>query len=568
MSWTPKVQKVDGGFATSGGTADPKWYPSIGSVIQGPPGPKGESGVHIGEDTPPESANVWVIPTGEPTSVEDWSFHLQDGTTDTKTVVVLDSDHGEESDELGILRVRQADGSWKEIPALTGRQGPKGDPGEAFTYDDFTEEQLAALQGPQGPAGPKGETGDPFEYDDFTPEQLENLRGKDGASGVHIGEDTPPENANVWVIPTGEPTSTEDWEFDMEDGTTDTKTVVVIDGDEPNGELGILRVRQADGSWKEIPALVGRRGPQGEQGEQGPQGEPGQTGSVGPEGPQGIQGPQGPKGDTGDTGPKGPQGEKGDTGPQGPQGEKGDTGPQGPKGDTGTFDSSALNDYALKTELKKKADDYSIELYNGTKGNPKPVRFASFNYSACDSENGIAALIKMVSGHGNGSSYAFMQDAIIKVSSAGTVSVDNFKYYGAAVTDDGVQRQYGDIFWLVDTTNKIVDFYCLMGQYARLNMTPWKRLTYSSKGTVTQYTSATVYSSGEKSWGNNSEFALMRDIPTVPTKTSELTNDSGFLTQHQDLSAYAKKTEVPSNTESWTFTLEDGSTTTKAVYVK
>ena len=511
MSWTPKVQKVDGGFATSGGTADPKWYPSIGSVIQGPPGPKGESGVHIGEDTPPESANVWVIPTGEPTSVEDWSFHLQDGTTDTKTVVVLDSDHGEESDELGILRVRQADGSWKEIPALTGRQGPKGDPGEAFTYDDFTEEQLAALQGPQGPAGPKGETGDPFEYDDFTPEQLENLRGKDGASGVHIGEDTPPENANVWVIPTGEPTSTEDWEFDMEDGTTDTKTVVVIDGDEPNGELGILRVRQADGSWKEIPALVGRRGPQGEQGEQGP---------------------------------------------------------QGPKGDTGTFDSSALNDYALKTELKKKADDYSIELYNGTKGNPKPVRFASFNYSACDSENGIAALIKMVSGHGNGSSYAFMQDAIIKVSSAGTVSVDNFKYYGAAVTDDGVQRQYGDIFWLVDTTNKIVDFYCLMGQYARLNMTPWKRLTYSSKGTVTQYTSATVYSSGEKSWGNNSEFALMRDIPTVPTKTSELTNDSGFLTQHQDLSAYAKKTEVPSNTESWTFTLEDGSTTTKAVYVK
>lgn len=34
----------------------------------------------------------------------------------------------------------------------------------------------------------------------------------------------------------------------------------------------------------------------------------------------------------------------------------------------------------------------------------------------------------------------------------------------------------------------------------------------------------------------------------IPTKTSQLTNDSGFLTQHQDLSAYAKKTELPTKT--------------------
>lgn len=35
------------------------------------------------------------------------------------------------------------------------------------------------------------------------------------------------------------------------------------------------------------------------------------------------------------------------------------------------------------------------------------------------------------------------------------------------------------------------------------------------------------------------------DSSSIPTKTSQLTNDSGYLTQHQSLDAYAKKTEIP-----------------------
>ena len=41
----------------------------------------------------------------------------------------------------------------------TGPQGEKGEKGEAFTYADFTPEQLAALTGPQGPKGETGEAG-------------------------------------------------------------------------------------------------------------------------------------------------------------------------------------------------------------------------------------------------------------------------------------------------------------------------------------------------------------------------------------------------------------------------
>lgn len=77
----------------------------------------------------------------------------------------------------------------------------KGDP---FTYEDFTDEQLADLKGEKGD---KGDTGD---------------------SGVYIGSETPPDNINVWIDPNGRPSNTEDWEFDMEDGTTETRTVVVV----------------------------------------------------------------------------------------------------------------------------------------------------------------------------------------------------------------------------------------------------------------------------------------------------------------------------------------------------
>lgn len=66
-----------------------------------------------------------------------------------------------------ILKIRDENGKWTSIPAIQGQkgdpgvglpgpageQGPKGEP---FTYDDFTEEQLAALRGATGPAGNDG----------------------------------------------------------------------------------------------------------------------------------------------------------------------------------------------------------------------------------------------------------------------------------------------------------------------------------------------------------------------------------------------------------------------------
>ena len=60
---------------------------------------------------------------------------------------------------------------------VNGKDGVDGADGKSFTYDMFTEEQLADLK------GDKGDKGDPFTYEDFTDEQLNALKGMDGVKG-------------------------------------------------------------------------------------------------------------------------------------------------------------------------------------------------------------------------------------------------------------------------------------------------------------------------------------------------------------------------------------------------
>src|SRR5699024_4964702 len=45
---------------------------------------------------------------------------------------------------------------------------------------------ISGSQGPRGPRGRKGDKGDPFTYNDFTEEQLENLKGPQGDPGQDV----------------------------------------------------------------------------------------------------------------------------------------------------------------------------------------------------------------------------------------------------------------------------------------------------------------------------------------------------------------------------------------------
>ena len=76
---------------------------------------------------------------------------------------------------MNVLKIRNdANSPWTDIVALVGPQGPKGDIGPVGP---------AGADGKDGQQGPKGDKGDAFTYSDFTAEQLEALKGPKGDIG-------------------------------------------------------------------------------------------------------------------------------------------------------------------------------------------------------------------------------------------------------------------------------------------------------------------------------------------------------------------------------------------------
>ena len=156
------------------------------------------------------------------------------------------------------------------LQGMPGKDGAQGPPGKAFTYDDFTPEQLAELTGPEGPQGPRGPQG---------PQGVQGPKG-DAGTGLDI---------------LGTYTSVEA----LQSAVTTPKQ-----GDMYNvGETAPYNVYMWDttngGEWLNQGQLQGAKGDQGPQGIQGP---------IGPQGEQGVQGPQGLPG------PQGVPGEKGERG--------------------------------------------------------------------------------------------------------------------------------------------------------------------------------------------------------------------------------------------------------------
>ena len=220
----------------------------------------------------------------------------------------------------------------------TGAQGPKGDP---FTYEDFTEEQLAALTGPQGPkgdTGPQGKQGPKGDTGDTGPQ---GPKGDTGAQGIQ--GDPGPTGQTGPQGPKGEP---------GKDGTSFTvkdryETLQALKAAHPTGQAGDA---YAVGSAEDNEIYIWSESQQ-------------DYTSVGK-----LQGPQGAKGDTGATGA---------TGPAGADGADGEDG----RGITGVSYSSSTNKWtisysdgssvqitgpAIPTQLSELAEDTTHRIVTDT----------------------------------------------------------------------------------------------------------------------------------------------------------------------------------------------------------
>lgn len=158
--------------------------------IQGPKGDKGEKGdngtdfkivgtVSSTASLPNDYTSLdvglaWFVGTQAPRLVYSWGYNEQMKLSWINQGYLQGpkGENGEQGVEgpQGIQGVQGPQG-------VQGIQGPKG---EAFTYDDFTTEQLEGLRGPkgeQGPVGPEGPKGDKGE------QGIQGIQGIQGPVG-------------------------------------------------------------------------------------------------------------------------------------------------------------------------------------------------------------------------------------------------------------------------------------------------------------------------------------------------------------------------------------------------
>lgn len=241
---------------------------------------------------------------------------LDIGRTDSAAEVVLEHAANYQKGDAG----KSAYQEWLDL----GNEGTIEDylnsmRGEPFTYDDFTEEQLAALTGPKGDKGDKGDRGERGEKGE------QGIQGVQGEQGVKGDKGDRGEQGEQGV-----------------QGERGERGERGLDGQKGDkGDKGDAFTYQ-DFTPEQLLSLKGEKGERGEQGVRGEQGDDayevwlkaGHVGSLqdffdynkGEKGEKGDKGEQGIQGIQGIQGVRGERGEKGEQGVQGEKGDKGDTG--------------------------------------------------------------------------------------------------------------------------------------------------------------------------------------------------------------------------------------------------
>ena len=194
-------------------------------------------------------------------------------------------------------------------------------------------------------------------------------------------------------------------------------------------------------------------------------------------------------------------------------------------------DTFSANASANKIINIKALPNFNLNIGNTGGGNPRPTLFVTVDYNNFTSDSGAYFKLSATGCHGNGASYAFLEDVIIGVSYSGTISCNVYKYAQTSCgVYQGADRHYGDVFYVHDSTAKTVKFYILLGQYSSAQFTPATKIglsrAISAANGITQHTgSPTYYDSGDIVWanGNNTTYARLSDLSNYVTIDTEQT---------------------------------------------
>lgn len=403
----------------------------------------------------------------------------------------------------------------KGDPGETGATGPKGDKGDTGATGPQGNQGPQGIQGPTGPKGDKGDTGA------TGPQGEKGEKGDTGATGKGLdikgtystlsqlaSSVKSPEQGDMYNVGTSNPYTI--YMYDSEKGWVSqgelqgAKGTTFTPSLSANGDLSWTN----DGGLAN-PATVNIKGPQGIQGEKGEKGA------------DGSQGPKGDKGDKGDAftysdftasqlaALKGEKGDKGDTGEQGPKGDKGDTGATGSNGKDGVSVTHSWNGTTLTVTS---ASGTSSANLKGEKGDKGDTGSTGADYVLTDADK--TEIAEMAGANVDLTNYV-TRDDVATEDEAGVV------YINPAA---GISAQYG----------------VLRVNYAPVSAIEKKQSQY---------------------------------LPIVP-KTIDSAVKVGITTNTNTLTDGEKATACnwigavnKASSETWTFTLEDGSTVTKAVYV-
>ena len=375
------------------------------------------------------------------------------------------------------------------------------------------------------------------------------LPGKDGINGINGATFTPSvdnEGNLSWT----------------NDGNLDNPETKNIKG--PKGDKGDTGPRGEDFKYEDFTTeqLEALKGPQGEQGPAGPKGDKGEAFTYADFTEEQLAALKGPKGDAG------PTGEPGIPGEPGPKGDKGDV---GPKGDSG--EGVPIGGTTGQVLKKKSNNDYDTEWADesGGSGLPSGGTLGQLlrKNSATDGDASWSNDTFIPLEPTTIESYRKEYDLLLVPTGQYYMTEDGYAYWGTqALTSQDVYWKKGTLLFIktfqqdVDmkdgndpvpcncshilVVNKY-DYYSdfSFGDAVMYNIFGFKQISGDKVGVI-PYRMATMSNVGGS--GGTTDYNGLNNKPKInnvelngnkslsdlgitnPTKTSDLTNDSGFLT--------------------------------------